>query len=357
MTAFSSSFLVNLSDALVTGQNSYTKQLDWIIPLSVTATLMTCTMWLLISLIHYGVKTKKWRKQSENAHVLNSGIIYTWVIVCAFMCIFRYIVSLISANVGFDNEESDICNSIAIASHISYTCVLGSVAMFLWCRQRAFYANNFLNANYNSIIKFISYISIVVIFISGCLVMVFYIIALNSYIPTPNGCVQNFTSVSSNNPLGEAFWITPIMAIAFYNAILLALLSYALISIKSVAPAGSAHELTFKRSGANDNIATESGRRSKCISCFCGLNVICCSSNNTSENKKRIVIQKTLAFAILSVVSDAFSQLFASYINNPNSHRRFGSMVFNVNSFLNLLFLILSFTTYKDMVMSPFTKV
>ena len=77
------------------------------------------------------------------------------------------------------------------------------------------------------------------------------------------------------------------------------------------------------------------------------------SFQRATSNAVRMIIKRTLAFAIASFISDIANHGVVQVITGPNSHRRYAVLTGNVNIFLNLLFVILSFAPYREMLTSP----
>jgi len=328
-------------------------KLDWILPILFNLLLNISTFWLLLSLIYYGIKTKKWSGKRAKMDALNSGLVYSSVVACAIMCIFRYVVSLVSMTVGFNERDDDLCDAIGDTAFCAYALILCCVALFLWFRQRSFYANRMLNVNYNIVIKIFSYSSIVFVIAYGMFVIILNTLP-NGYLSTPRGCVLN-----SKATLKSHYWIAIIVGVIFYNVALLGLLCYALTHVQS-------YQAKQKLQKSN------STRAAKSTGFIEPLSPVNQSSFDFETNKQsfrgtmrqrkpaatkiKFILQKTIIFASISILCDVFLQVFAIYITKSSSHRRVSNILFDFNSFLNLVFLIFSFASYKRMILVPFRK-
>ena len=341
-----------------------TDKIDWLVPIAITVALYAVTLWLLISLIHYGVKTKKWKKSANNnnARVLNSGSVYSSMIGCAVLCLSRYSVSFAHFSFGFDEGENELCDSLADALYGTYAFTLCFAATFLWARQRAFYANRLLNVNYNKKIKFFSFTSIAFVVGYGVSVTILNTFP-NNYAASPQGCVRQFETTQTTN------WIPAIVGVAFYNLVMLGLLIYALTHVQTFEKAQAAamrqQQTTnchgTKKLNKNSNISSKSCANDKQISKNCDSSKSTTSARSfgkecSSATRIKLILQKTLIFAVISILVDLFLQIFSNYIVNPDGHRRATNLLFDISAFLNLLFVILSFAKYKKMIMSPFQK-
>ena len=350
----------NVFNSNVTQENisyNYKTELDWIFPVVVNVTLMVLNFWLLISLIHYGITNRKWSKPNKYSYdVLNNGLIYGSVMGCAIACLIRFATSLLLSNLGYSNFESGVCDQLEDAVYSSYALVHFFVALFLWSRQQAFFANRLLNFNYNKLIKYFSFVIIVVIIAYGI-----FVVALNSapkfYISSSMGCV-----LRPGYEVQVATWLTPIIGVAFYNVALLGLFSYALFYAQAFQEKKSTANLQEQKlKTINCKVITNPNRDDLHVSpsSECGSKLKSKSSphrQNYASNKIRVILKKTLIFAVLSILVDIVLQLTVNLAIDRKSHRRLSNMAFDIASFFNLLLVILSFNKYKEMMTSPCTK-
>ena len=349
--------VVNANVTQENGSYNYATELDWIFPVIVNVTLMVFDFWLLISLIHYGITNKKWSKAKKySSNVLNNGLIYGSVIGCAITCMIHFVTTLLLLNLGYSNFESGICDQLEDAAYSSYALIHFFVALFLWSRQQAFFANRLLNFNYNKLMKYFSFAIIFIIVAYGIVV-----VALNSapkfYISTSMGCV-----LRPGYEVQVATWLTPIIGVAFYNVVLLGLLSYALFYAQAFQEKKSTANLQQQELKATScKIITNPSRDDELASTSseCGSKLKSKSSphrQNYTSNKIRVILKKTLIFAVLSILVDIILQLTVNLAIDRKSHRRLSNMAFDIASFFNLLLVILSFDKYKEIMKSPCTK-
>jgi len=220
-----------------------TEEFDWILSMTVIIALLAMTLWVFASLIHYGVRNKMWNKRQTNKFVLNSGKIpvYTCVVVLTCTCLLFFISSLFVLNVGYNENEIKIC---IIASNVFLTFYLflfACIGLFLWFRQRTFYANQFLNMNYNRVIKMLSYRSIFVHVGHGLLMWILLIIINVSLTSSPRGCEVQRIRFPALNDIFDIYWKLGACGIIFFYSLLIGLLSYALLSIKSLSTNNVSH--------------------------------------------------------------------------------------------------------------------
>ena len=355
----------NISWTFNSFHTGHLHRVDWIIPVTGNIFLTIVTSWILVSLIHYGVRTGKWRKiQSSNfAEKLNVGLTYTFVVVCAISCILRFIVSLIFMNIGFSKDQDGLCESIADAAYCSYALVIFSVVFFLWFRQRAFYTNRMLNIHYGVYIKISSYATIAIIVSFGLFVTVYNSFPKN-YFTTNFGCIYK-----PNSSHQSSYWITAVVIITFSHITLLSLFAFALKHAQF--DCNNDRKIEFGRQRCSEmNESGTCAKNSKQIKSVRTVSRIFTFSEGSSnendttpnwrrkQSNKKIerILKKTLIFAILGICGDIFVQVFTEYVLNPDGHRRLSYMIFDTSAFLNLLFVILSFVNYRDMMLSPILK-
>ena len=360
----------NVSDVNVTSVTSTSyptstifdrKQFDWIFPISCIVLLLASGIWILASLVHYGIKTEQWKPGvwRRDTDKLNAGKIYSSVIVCAVLCDIYLGLNLFYTNVGFELNQNKQCEYLGDTSGAFYALCLLSVQTFLWLRQRALYTNRMLNVNYSKPVKVVSFLSIVVTFVCGFAAAVMYIYPVN-YKSSLNGCTY-VSDLTVENTL------TIIIVIVICQNSLLGLFVYALQQSKHRSPLSTEKKsyCCFKFPAneelpGNNNIST--------------ISIDAKSNNNTmknhvitishvspvppafvhaTSNAVRKIIRKTIVFAFVTFVSDALVPVTTQFIIGPDSHRRYSSLVANMNSFLNLLFIVFSFGDHRKMLTSP----
>ena len=320
-------------------------RVDWIIPTIINILLIFAILWILISLIYYGVKTKKWaRSKRTKTDQMNVGIIYSAVVVCAAASLLYTATNLVYSNVGFQDQLSDLCDSVVDIAAVLYGFVLFSVGAFLWFRQQVFYNNFLLNANYNKIIRVFSSSSIIFIFGGGIGALVVNTLP-DDHIGSADGCLYR-----PDDSLREIYWISFISVLVFGQATLLGLFIYALkqsndsgLTVNSLAKEKS-NVPPQCNSNHHDNTSHHN-----------------CSQTNYESSEAQVhnqtktvnqIMKRTFIFALLSIFLDIFDQIFIHYITDPDGNRRTSIAVASVNAFLNLLFLVLSLVKYKEILTS-----
>ena len=335
-----------------------TTKLDWLIPTIVNLVLIVITTFILVSLVHYGLTSGKWRGQSTSqVDKLNAGVVYSFLIVCAVTCIGRYISNQIYMNVGFDYNNDSLCEVAGDAAFAFYVLVIASVFLFLWFRQKAFYTNNMLAFKTTKCIRVLSYSSSFLITVSA-LPYVLYTIGRNGFETGPTGCANKFESDKSSY-----FWIYIVFLIVLSQLLLLCLFIYPVLQIGR----DSKPSIIQKRSSSINSFATRPFDKKRNItSCSelsrndsrssASLHRVSSSVVRQRGDRIKLIIRKTLFFAMASTLLDVIVSIMSYFVFPNKSNRRYPNMLVDMAVFCNLLLLILSFSTYKRMLTSCITS-
>ena len=363
-TSFESVVNTNTTYAYGTRNNTeserdYTKEWDWIIPTVICIIFIVFGLWILVSLVHYGIKTGKWnthhRRSSEK---LNIGEIYISVIITTAICICFLCVNLGSFNIGFSSGEDELCDTVSDIGSVIYALEIFSVCMFLWLRQRVFYKNFMFNADYRKIIRVFSSSSIVFVFLFGLAALVFSILP-NNMKSSPNGCIY-----VPSDEYRVWYWVTTVVAVVFGQFTLVGLFIYGLKKTskeqwisKQLCCYGSEENQPSLDLPSTVEIKSHSVSRSQSFQSFRLKSKPRTTSTSSvrsiyrTENQSVVVqkiLWKTLIFAILSVLSDISLQVVVFFVVPSNSHRRIALTVGNFNAILNALFLVFSFVKWRE---------
>ncbi|CAK8695761.1 unnamed protein product [Clavelina lepadiformis] len=269
----------NLNETNSTESEPYIrwKQADWIIPEVINSLLIVATLWIIFSLIHFGIKQKKWStNRMGNADKLSGGRVYTLTVVCAIIALVRFINSQFTFNIGIGVGYDKECLATVLV--------------------------NTVPVNFPS---------------------------------SREGCIYH----KSEN-IGPVAWIVGIMVVIAGQFVLLGLFIYPLKrdfvqSICGCCPSAfHAWSTNRNKSSSVSSIQTR-------------------NSSFQSSNTVKSIMQRTIAFSIISVVSHIIIILISSYAISSEGHRRVSTVVFDINAFFNVIFVICSFLSCKKMLFSP----
>ncbi|XP_076809125.1 uncharacterized protein LOC143452154 [Clavelina lepadiformis] len=327
----------NLNETNSTESEPYIrwKQADWIIPEVINSLLIVATLWIIFSLIHFGIKHKKWStNRMGNADKLSGGSVYTLTVVCAITALVRFINSQFAFNIGIGVGYDKECEIVSDSSFAWYSLVNFAVFIFLWLRQRIFYANNMLNVRFGILLKILSFSSIVILFLSGLATVLVNTIPVN-FPSSREGCIYH----KSEN-IGPIAWIVGIMVVIAGQFVLLGLFIYPLKrdfvqSICGCCP--SAFHVWNTNRNKSSSVSSIQTR----------------NSSFQSSNTVKSIMQRTIAFSIIAVAAHIIIILISSYAISSEGHRRVSTVVFDINAFFNVIFVICSFLSCKQMLFSP----
>lgn len=276
---------------------------------------------------------------------------YTSVIVCASCSLIYFIASMIMLNLGFDKHSSALCDILNDVNTFLFTFVLFSVNFFLWLRQRTFYSNNMLNMNFSRIINYISFSAIFFILAGGLMVCIIASFA-DDVVSSEYGCSFSTGQLDRGTVIGIGVALSLLGQIT-----LLSLFIYPLYK--------SSHSMAFKDScfgslikGKNNNsdsAANEDTNATRTKSSDNPQNDQLPSYILKSNQRVRVIIIKTFIFAVLSIFCDLLTAVLPFVFTSQKHlrHRRYVDVMGLVDIALNLIFVLLSFVEWKEMLTSP----
>ena len=330
-----------------------TERSDWIFSVSTNILLLLATSWILIALIHHGVRSGKWKENEiTNFEKFSKGDVFTTVVVAAVFCLLHLIFSLVFLNVGFTEYDNITCEAITDIAFILYAFVILSTMTFLWLRQRIFYTHRILNVIYSKLIKVLSLGSIIFVYVGGITGFVLLRIATHRF-STLEGCVSVFTN---DYVLLLVYYISIYLCLCIGQFTLLGLFMHALRRAnnahKSIV-ATSFTKISFRNSLKLQNVPklcrkTNTGGAKEREEVKSKANIRRSQTRSSTVLVKKI-LRKTLIFAVASVFSDAAIPIVVYFINNP----RVTMLVYNMNAFTSLVFVILSLANAKQIVLFP----
>jgi len=330
----------------------YTKEASWIVPVIINILLLLATLWVLFSLVYYGIKTGKWKRiHLSNFDKLNAGLIYTSVIVVGVMCTVYLVITLVYMNVGFGLNNHYLCDTIADLTTCFYALVLFANMVFLWLRQRTFYAHSILQATYSKALKVVSSASIIIIFVSGLIAVIL------RAIPDDHDSTQNGCRYKPDEDLVAGYVIYFFVTLFSGQVVLLGLFVYALKKTSSsIHDQNNAKSKTriskLKENQQNaeyDNTATSTAN-SNSNNPHNRLSPSSSSNTRASNERVKVILRKTFFFAVLSVLLDTILQIVLFFVT---VQERTIYALFIINAFFNVLFVIFSFVEVQTLLFSP----
>ena len=308
--------------------------IEWILPVLINAILLGLTIWILLAMVCYGVKRKLWTtKTNKNSfQILNVGWIYTFAVGTGVMGLIRLITSQVAFSTAFGINQERYCESCYDALFAEYCYVFTFVLLYIWFRQRVFYANKLLNVSYNKFLKFLSVGSLPIILTctNTIVVMAFYSQSIKA-IPGKE-CQRLYKKDLPN-------WSTAAAVTLFILVELLLILLLLYPLTKSRKPS-----VFCNRCCAHSNESSVSFPST--------------TSSRFSSNSREVVksiLKRSVIFGSISI----FIQI-TIIIERLTPILDFGSiglvvLIYNVHVFLLILFVVFSFVNYKVILLSPFS--
>ena len=198
---------------------------NWIVPETVNIISILMTLGILFSFIYYRNKSKMWmtKKKKKNFEKLNGKFILMAAVLYAVMALFHFISSQFVFNIGFSVTENKQCKIVFDASSVSICLACLAVFIYLWVIQLVFYTNRMLNTDFSKGLRFLSYLNIFLISLSG-LGSILVSTILTKYMSTLKGCVP----IPRDSITSEIIVMVCSLGMLFGQIILIGLLIYPL---------------------------------------------------------------------------------------------------------------------------------
>ena len=271
---------------------------------------------------------------------------YTSVVVTAFFCFVLLLFSLICMNVGFTEDEDLVYHVI----HTVILLVLGfnifSAMIFLWLRQRVLFNHRLLNVAYSKFTKMLSFASILIILI-GLLSALFTFTIQSTYRSSPTGCM--YIGRSYKIALGFVFLVT-----FFGQCTLLGSFVYAPKKTKPPNVKNTGTQLPLSKVQNSNKSAINNVEIDNNCSSSTNISSVTNIETHHSNSRKRslikLLVRRTVAAAIFSILIDFLTPWLALLFRQ--FYRLRYVLLYDINAFLNTVFLIFSFADYKSMIFS-----
>ena len=302
-----------------------------VVALGIYIVLMIVDLWIIISLTHFGIKTRKWRRlQSGNPDLLSSGKIYLSVVFCVVSALVYHIVVAVYRNVGFEEGEDEFCDTISDLNKIMYAMCSFSVVLFLWLRQRMLYTAFLQTVHFSKALKVFSFM-IIFIAIFGSISGVVLSILPNDYVASPIGCIYK-----RNGSFRVPSLVILVFTIVFSQVALLAVFIHGLLaSYRSTETPKLRYLFCCQlKSSVKEGHVTENP---------------CDRTQTIVQN----VIRKTIIFAALSLLSDLLVVSVSLLLPQQGDRRDMLSLLSALSVSMNLGFIIFSFIPWRNMMTSP----
>ena len=333
-----------MSSKNATIQNFFDNQThhgNWIIifGLSLYSVLIIFDIYLVISLVHYGIKTGKWNRHGQNrsSEMFNTGPIYSTLIFCSVFSFIYHILVVVYTTIGYHEDESTICEVLSDVRRFFYGLTIHSVSIFLWLRQRVFYTTYLPNAMFSKPVKFFSFVIIFLVFI-GLIISQTFLFLPQDHTSSNQGCIY----VPDDNDFSIGIYVG-IGNIVLSQISMLFLFINALLKTKAL-NANDTWEVFFICCRSQSIEGNSERQQSN-------------SATNSTDKIVRLIIKKTFFFAALSLLCDLGTVGFSLLVAKENQREDVTTILASIDVSANVMFLILSFISWKKMITSPFQSV
>ncbi|XP_078490358.1 uncharacterized protein LOC144746845 [Ciona intestinalis] len=332
-----------------------TKKIQFFVPLTIEAIIASCSLWLVVRLIFYGVKKKRFR-QRHKADV-NGGILYSFVVLSAVMLFGRCCSSILflllpSHQPGYDVQ----CNQLFQSGFFILTVTMCSVFASLWLRQRALYANPLLANSQSKLVTGLSRFSVLFIPFVGYFYLSYYWgDSRLSYRTAYSGCIFVGGSIVALVPTG--------VAIIFFQLTLLVLFIIPLrrhlkicgnfsLFRKAIIRCMNKQESDTSSAGNSSQAGhvTDTPKETKLPEAR--IQIETNPSINFPTNLKVIRLLKRLTVVTaVCVASDVLGLILVTIIiQNYQTFFNFAVIIYDVNLLINVSSVIVSFNDYRKIL-------
>ena len=301
----------------VSNEIFFSKQ-TWKICFPCIILLLAAGTWMAISFLVYACNYRKKQKNEQGKY--SAGKVMISAVSSTFLILPRLAFTLSLSFIGYEKtvEKDRLCEILMDFSIAAFGIGLLSIYVYLWIRQRALYLQPFISCLYTKPVKLLSW-SLLFFLVTGDLLTVILYIAPVTYASSSNGCV-NVQRDLKNLPhyLGVCLQVVG-------QVLLLALYLNPLIKHKQV-------QRSFRQSTYRTSL-----HKSGCA----------------SKNRVLLAVRRSFWCAFACVISAISSMLVASFVISIHVPRVVTNVVFDLSLTLTVLFIILSFESYKSILMSP----
>ncbi|XP_078491723.1 uncharacterized protein LOC144742357 [Ciona intestinalis] len=359
MERFTTTYDVTMTSAVDDVIIPKTRQVSFIIPLTIECIIVSCCIWLAVTLIIHGVRTNRFKRQSGND--LNGGIVYSLAIVSTLTVAVRCCCSIIAISLppykpGFD----DVCERTSDAVISLYLTAVVPVYLLLWFRQRAIYAHPLMSSSHNKFIILLSWSSIVFLLCAGISVVLVFTIPQNrksNYF----GCELK-TRESVNTAGAILTTVGQLMLLVLF-----------IIPLRRNLQSCGSFSAMRKAFWPKSNSTTVSSLQvvkvrddnSIEIPGFIGTNCTnisthteASSSTNVPINKKILrIIKRSIVLATICILTDVTAMVISTYALPKDGTRNNVYALYDTSLLSNVICIILSFENYKTMIFPTTTEV
>nr|XP_039271681.1 uncharacterized protein LOC120346096 [Styela clava] len=346
------------------GADQSTDQTIYIVCQGINSCLMVATLWILLCLVMYGVRTKKWAKKSKRSD-MNGGMVYTASVIAVAATIPRYIADQIIFSAVYIDGALRWCEFFMDTGNATYFMALYPIYLFLWFRQKALYGHPAMKRLAGKCVSVFGWVTLVGLSLAAIGVGLMFVVP-SDYTGSPNGCVVDLlksnSSYSTDVPYRLSYYVLVVLLIVAQLS-LLSLFIYPMVRSNAIQNSRRLSQSSTKPY-AIDNLDDIDGLPGKKISRFRSyMSTIRDASRKISTSslgKKPNTVQKTIrrsvACASISMVSDVLAMAVVSFVIPQTVPRSLTNTVYDISTLVSVLSILATFSNYRDILTVCFRK-
>lgn len=333
----------------LTAISHYHEHLDkyWIFCQTVTCVTASVLFWLVVCLICFGKQSGKFRKlNSPSKENYDGGVVYLYGLIAVVSGLFR-LASTEAFLFYHLTGGAFACNVTLNLNTVTYSLMNIFLYIFLWLRQRSFYAHPRFSAMANNWVNYISIGIMVLVAIAGPLMVIMFVLLRHFDYTDEMGCM---VSKLHKRPYEINYGVFALHLIG--QTTLLALFTYPLV--KSAPKPKQHYEsevVDDKTTSVASHRSTHSTKNWRKVSRMSVMRKLIKSDNVVTQ-----AVRRTTVCTILSLVGELTAMICSIFIKGDNGRANIpiSTSIFNLNLVLNGVVVVASFTTWKRILTSPF---
>ncbi|XP_039252429.2 uncharacterized protein LOC120329716 [Styela clava] len=245
-TAFTASVNVTQYPDVLTPNDTFNYELEWLICAGLSAPLGLFSLYVAIMQVAYCVLKSGMTKKSagkrrssntgSNSHSCKANVKDRHAFILNTMCAIGAICAFLRAGVDFRlifGNNTDLGCDLSIKFKLAaYALSLMAVYLVLWLRQRTFYQHPRLKHLSSKLVRVISW-TMCILIVTGTVSTAILFFSVGRYVGVPDGCVVKKSEVTSIR------WIILIGCTTFFQICLLTLFVYPLVKHNMSVRSGS----------------------------------------------------------------------------------------------------------------------
>ena len=304
----------------VSNEIFFSKQ-TWKICFPCIILLLAAGTWMAISFLVFACNYLRKQKNEQRKYIAEKVMLAA--VSSTFLILPRLAFTLSLSFIGYEKtvENDRLCEILMDFSIAAFGIGLLSIYVYLWLRQRALYLQPFVSCLYTKPIKLLSW-SLLFFLVTGDLLTVTLYVVSETYAGSSNGCVN----IQSDMGYIPHYVAAGIQIIA--QVLLLALYLYPLIKHKKI-------QKSIRQSNSRTRLP---------------------KSRGASKDKVLLAVRRSFWCAFACVIFALLAMVIASFAISIYVPRVMTNVVFDFSLILTVLFIIMSFESYKSILSSPLCR-